>query len=108
MKVTSKTRSKHVDVYPGDIEREEKLVSSVMEILTGFGINDAEVYVSSVEKVEGYDAVFLMLNIEVPQFTETMLEEIKNIIHKYGFVERSGFKVIASGDKVHVMFDLIR
>lgn len=106
MKATSRTRPKRVDVYQGDIEREERLVTSVMDLLSGFGVNDAEVYVSGVEKVGGYDAVFLTLNIRVPQFTETMLEEIKNLIHEHGFVERSGFDIIASGDKVLVRFDL--
>ena len=106
MSAMSRTRSKHVDVYQSDIEKGEHLATDVMRLLSSFGLTDVEVYVSGVERIEDYDAVFMTLNIKVPQFTETMLEEIKNLIHEYGFAEHSGFTAIPSGDKVLVKFDL--
>ena len=109
MSATSRTRSKHVeDVYQSDIKKGEQLATDVMRLLSSFGLTDVEVYVSGVERIEEYDAVFMTLNIKVPEFTGTMLEDIKNLIHEYGFVEHSDFTVIPSGDKVHVTFYLTR
>ncbi|MEM3973690.1 MAG: hypothetical protein QW320_04915 [Ignisphaera sp.] len=108
MTATSRTRSKHVDVYQNDIKRGEHLATDVMRLLSSFGLTDIEVYVSGVERIEDYDAVYMTLNVVVPEFTGTMLEDIKNIIHEYGFVVHSDFKVIPSGDKVHVTFYLTR
>ena len=105
----SRTRSKHVeDVYQREIKRGEHLATDVMRLLSSFGLADVEVYVSGVEGIEGYDAVFMSLNIKVPELTGAMLEDIKNIIREYGFVEHSDFRVIPSGDKVHVTFYLTR
>jgi hypothetical protein len=114
MSAKSRTRSKHVeaeDVYERDIERGRHLAIDVMNALSRFGLteDEVEVYVSGIKRiVEEYDAVYMTLNVVVPEFTGTMLEDIREVIHEYGFVEHMDFKVIPSGDKVHVMFYLRR
>jgi hypothetical protein len=116
MSPTSRTRSKHVehveveDAYQRDRERGEHLATDVMSVLSRFGLTDAEieVYVSGIERIKEYDAVYMTLNVVVPEFTGAMLEDIREVIHEYGFVEHSDFKVIPSGDKVLVMFYLTR
>jgi hypothetical protein len=78
----------------------ERLISKIRDTL----VTD-DVYVTSIEKVEDYDAWFFSLHIEKEKFSIEEIEEIRRIIAQMNFVERDVSISVKDG-KVKVFFDL--
>jgi len=91
-----------VDVRSQEIKRKIELL--IQKI--GNRFVDAEVYVSAIEEVEGYDAGFLYLHVVRDKFSLGDIEEIRRIIKGKGFVERDDVEIIGLKDKVELVFDL--
>jgi hypothetical protein len=85
-------------------EIERKIELLIQEI--GYRFVDAEVYVSSIEELEDYDAGFLYLHVVRDKFSLGDIEEIRRIIKSRGFVERNDVQIIGLKDKVELVFDL--
>jgi len=91
-----------VDVRSQEIKRKIELL--IQKI--GYRFVDAEVFVSSIEEVEGYDAGFLYLHVVRDKFGISDVEEIRRIIEKMGFMERSEVEILPHDGRVELLFDL--
>jgi NADPH-dependent 2,4-dienoyl-CoA reductase/sulfur reductase-like enzyme len=82
------------------LEKIEQLVSEIK-----YRLADAEVYVTSIEPVEDYDAGFFYLHVEREEFSMSDVEEIRRIIEAMGFAERN-VNISVEDGKVKLLFDL--
>jgi hypothetical protein len=81
-------------------EKIERLISKIRDTLV-----TEDVYVTSLEKVEDYDAWFFSLHIEKEKFDMEEIEEIRRIIAQMNFVERD-VSISSVNGKVRLFFDL--
>jgi hypothetical protein len=92
-----------------DIGVKKQVIENRIELLIkkiSYRFIDAEVYVSSIEELEDYDAGFLYLHVVRDKFSLGDINVIRRIIKSKGFTERSDITIIGLGNKVELVFDL--
>ena len=83
---------------------ERRILSLVRRV--GYRFIDAEVFVASIEEVEGYDAGFFTLHVVRERFDLSEVDEVRRIIERAGFLERGDVRIGARDGKVELVFDL--